>query len=157
MTLLDQFSSNGKTPKIIKDRLQGIKSFIVPKGERLFWRNFPYSRLQLINGTEDMREHIRAIARQIFYEHAWYLKDMLENPKTGTLKDMKESFYYMQESSKIIWPRLSEYDPIVSLIYTLRIPEFIQERDKDFFNSFPEWVQKVILIFVNSEIKFSNI
>lgn len=157
MTFLDQFSSNGKTPKIIKNRLQGVKSFIVPKGQRLFWRDFPYSRLQLINGTEYKRNEIREVAKSYFFSSAGALNDMLHNPSEGKLKDMKESFYYMQETSKIIWPRLSEYDPIVSLIYTLRTPEFMQERDRDFFNSFPEWIQRMIMIFVNSEIKFSSI
>ena len=157
MTLLNQFYTNGKTPRIIKNRLEGVKSFIVPKRERLFWRDFPYSRLQFLNCTEYKREEIRAVARSYFFSSAGSLSDMLENTQSGTLKDMKESFYYMQESSKIIWPRLSQHDPLVSLIYTLRTPEFMQERERDFFKSFPEWIQKLIMIFVNSEIKFSNI
>lgn len=157
MTLLDQFSSNGKQPKIVKDRLLKVKSFVLPKKERDFWRIFPYSRLQLINGTEYKRNEIREVAKSYFFDNAGALNDMLHNPCEGHLKDMKKHFYYMQETSRIIWPSLSYYDPMSSLIYTLRTTEFMQEKDKDFFNSFPEWVQKLILIFVNSGIEFSHI
>ena len=157
MTLLDSFSNNGKTPKIIKDRLKGVKSFVLPKSERLFWRDFPYSRLQFVNCSEYKRREIRQVAESYFYAHAGALNDMLHSHCEGSLKDMKREFYYMQESSFLVWPRLSYYDPITSLIYSLREPEFIQEREKEFFNSFPEYIQKLIMILVNSGIKFSNI
>ena len=114
-------SSNGKTPKIIKDRLKGVKSFVIPKKEKDFWKIFPFSKLSILNVSEEERTIIKETAQEYFNTYSNQLMDIFEGKVNATLKEIKKLFYYLQETSFIMLPRISYYDPVVSYIHASRV------------------------------------
>lgn len=154
-TCLENLSSNEKKPKIVPTSIHliDVKSFVITKKEKDFWKNFPYSYLSLVTGTLEERAFIQEKGREYFNIYSNQLMDLLEGKVKGTLKEIKKLFYCLQWCSYISISPKSYYDPLVSYINARRAGvNTLSLEEQAFIKGFNQRQLDLLNMLINSKV-----